>query len=165
MSTAFDRSCVDNPVTAIAIGNHFSGLLMAVGHKSGLLNLWEMRSSSSNAMPTFTWHLSKSIQGTHASAITALVLIEMSATNFALAADAHGRLVCHNLNRHLSVAAQALAGLARKFGFQFPRNSPEDYLLVCIGVALFVAFTLFFKYESLTCFLPFYRPIFICWYG
>ena len=34
-------------------------------------------------------------------------------TTWALTADAHGRLMCHNLGRHLSVAASAISSFAR----------------------------------------------------
>ena len=64
------------------------------------------------AVGGMNWALSKSLSGVHGSAVTACAVLEGGATTWALSADAHGRLMCHNLSKHLSVAAQALTSFA-----------------------------------------------------
>ncbi|PSC67213.1 vacuolar sorting-associated 8-like protein isoform X1 [Micractinium conductrix] len=58
--------------------------------------------------------LTKSLGGMHAMAITAAALLDgAGSTTWALTADAHGRLMAHNLSKHLSVAASAFSSFAR----------------------------------------------------
>lgn len=61
------------------------------------------------------WTLSKALSSVHGSAVTACAILEGGTTTWALSSDAHGRLMCHNLSRHLSVAAQALTSFASEF--------------------------------------------------
>jgi hypothetical protein len=112
-----DRAKVGDPPTAMALGHHGAGLLMIVGHSSGQLNFWETRTSGSGAKRYVTWSMVKSVAETHAAAITAIAILEYNSVTWALAADAHGRLVCHNVNRHLNLAVQALVGIARELTF------------------------------------------------
>ena len=99
----------------MALGHHGAGLLMIVGHSSGQLRFWETRTSGAGARRQVSWSMVKSVGETHAAAITAIAILEYDTATWALAADAHGRIVCHNVNRHLNLAVQALAGIAREF--------------------------------------------------
>ncbi|GAB4818305.1 hypothetical protein N2152v2_005351 [Parachlorella kessleri] len=99
-------------VTALCFGQHGGGsLLMLSGHASGALKVWELKTHITGGM---NWALSKSLSGVHGSAVTACAVLEGGPTTWALSADAHGRLMCHNLSKHLSVAAQALTSFARQ---------------------------------------------------
>jgi hypothetical protein len=131
-----DKSTPGDAVTAVALGQHAGGLLLLAGHASGQLRLWETKpvsggtgsggrgsrhpSSSSSSSSSgnsndagMTWVLARTVSGVHASALTACTVIDGGATTWALSADAHGRLMCHSVNRLLSITAQAFAGFAR----------------------------------------------------
>jgi len=117
-----DKNASGDGVTALALGRHAGGLLVVAGHASGQIRVWETRPAAAAAAAGsatrggvgISWVLSKVIAGSHASTVSACCLVEGGPTTWALTADSHGRLVCHNINKHLSLAAQALAGFARK---------------------------------------------------
>jgi hypothetical protein len=50
----------------------------------------------------------------HGSSVTACAVLDGGPATWLLSADAHGRLMCHNVSRHLSIAAQALTSFARE---------------------------------------------------
>lgn len=124
-----DKSTAGDAVTALAMGQHAGGLLLLSGHASGQLRLWETKpvsgtgggggssrhssSSGSSSGAGVTWVSARTVAGAHATAVTACTVIDGGATTWALSADAHGRLMCHSVNRLLSITAQALAGFAR----------------------------------------------------
>ena len=105
-------------VTAIDMVSHGSGLLLASGHKSGLLRLWEckMRTSDNARKPHLAgnWSCLKQIHGCHGTSITSLRLLHAFSSLWLFSADSYGRLLSHNVTRHLSLAAQALAGFTRQ---------------------------------------------------
>ncbi|KAL4426026.1 hypothetical protein ABPG75_010042 [Micractinium tetrahymenae] len=98
-------------VTALCMGQHSGSVLLLVGHASGAVRVWELKTQLGGGVH---FALTKSLTGMHAAAVTAAVLLDGgSGTTWALTADAHGRLMCHNLNKHLSVAASAISSFAR----------------------------------------------------
>lgn len=112
-----DRGIVGDGVTSLALGRHAGGLLLIAGHASGHLRLWETKPVSGGTGGGMTWVLARTVGGVHASVVTACAVMDGGQTTWALSADAHGRLVCHNVNRLLSVAAQAIAGFASEYLF------------------------------------------------
>ena len=86
------------------------------GHASGTLRFWELKTQGGGGGGGgVVWCLAKAVGGVHAAAVTACAVLDGGAgATWALSADAHGRLMCHNVHRHLSLAAQALAGFARE---------------------------------------------------
>jgi hypothetical protein len=78
------------------------------------VRVWELKSQLAGGVH---FALTKSLGGMHAAPVTAAALLdgggEGGATTWALTSDAHGRLMCHNLSRHLSVAASAISSFAR----------------------------------------------------
>lgn len=105
-------------VTALDMVSHGSGLLLASGHKSGLLRLWEckMRTSEDAKKPHLAGHWSclKQIHGCHGTSITSLRLVHAFSSLWLFSADSYGRLLSHNVTRHLSLTAQAFAGFTRQ---------------------------------------------------
>eukprot|EP00890_Picochlorum_soloecismus_P006577 jgi/Picsp_1/744/NSC_04233-R1_vacuolar protein sorting-associated protein 8 homolog len=105
-------------VTAIDMVSHGSGLLLASGHKSGLLRLWEckMRNNDDTRKHQLAgnWSCLKQIHGCHGTSITSLRLLHAFSSLWLYSADSYGRLLSHNITRHLSLAAQALAGFTRQ---------------------------------------------------
>lgn len=108
-----ERSAGIDGVTALGFGQHAGGLLMAVGHASGQVKLWETRPTA-GASGGISWVLGKAIVGAHASQVSACCVVGGGASTWVLTTDTHGRLMCHSAHKHLSLTAQALAGFARK---------------------------------------------------
>eukprot|EP00887_Chlorella_sp_A99_P007106 scaffold2.g7106.t1 len=100
-------------VTAVCLGQHDRGLLLLVGHASGVVRLWELKLGVTGGGMHFS--LARAVGGAHGAAVTAAAVLGggPGQATWALTCDAHGRLMAHNVGRLLSVAAQALTTFAR----------------------------------------------------
>ncbi|KAL4418863.1 hypothetical protein ABPG77_002930, partial [Micractinium sp. CCAP 211/92] len=97
-------------VTTLCMGQHSGTVLLLVGHASGAVRIWSSRHSWEAAC---TLRLqSRWPACTPRPSPAAALLDSGGGTTWALTADAHGRLMCHNLNKHLSVAASAISSFA-----------------------------------------------------
>jgi len=95
-------------VTALTVVPYGNSVLLIAGHVSGVIRLWECRSHQEQ------WAHAKDIVGCHAATITSIITVHVDNITWLLSADSHGRLLSHNIQRYLSIAAQALAGISRQ---------------------------------------------------
>ena len=102
------RSPSSGGVTALTVVPYGNSVLLIAGHVSGVIRLWECRSHQEQ------WVHAKDIIGCHAATITALITVHVENITWLLSADSHGRLLSHNIQRYLSIAAQTLAGISRQ---------------------------------------------------
>lgn len=105
-------------VTALGMVPYGKSTLLVSGHISGVIRIWERRFNQQ-------WTHCKDISGCHAAAITSLGVVHVGMSMWLLTADAHGRLLSHNVQRFLSITAQALAGISRQLTGQ---SSSASYL-------------------------------------
>lgn len=94
-------------VTALELVPYGKSLLLVSGHVSGVLRIWERRFNQS-------WSYLKDISGCHAATIASIGVVHVGMSMWLLSADTHGRLLSHNVQRFLSITAQALAGISRQ---------------------------------------------------
>lgn len=130
LRTLEDHGTAPDVVTAVGIGqygNKFNAsTVLIAGHASGGLTLWQV----GPVLPTKL----KTLTGLHAAPVTAIATLNFgkqgAASNWALSADAHGRIVCHNIGLllHSNAAVQALAGLARQWTGAAVQSSPSFLL-------------------------------------
>lgn len=99
-------------VTAMHICPYGNSMLLVVGYASGLIRIWENRGLVGQQKNG--WSHGKDIVGCHAACITALCVIHVGSASWIVSSDSHGRLMTHNVQRYLSIAAQALAGISRQ---------------------------------------------------
>ena len=99
-------------VTAMHICPYGNSMLLVVGYASGLIRIWENRGLVGHQKNG--WSHGKDIVGCHAACITALCVIHVGSVSWIVSSDSHGRLMTHNVQRYLSIAAQALAGISRQ---------------------------------------------------
>ncbi|KAL4853637.1 Vacuolar protein sorting-associated protein 8 [Chlorella vulgaris] len=105
------QSAQRDAVTALCMGQHSGSVLLLVGHAGGAVRIWELKTQLGGGVH---FALTKSLAGMHATAVTAAALLDgAGATTWAVTSDAHGRLMVHNINRHLSVAASAISSFTR----------------------------------------------------
>lgn len=114
---ARDPAAGHDPLTCVALGQASGALVLLGGHASGTLRVWELRSTAGVSTPAgpSDWTLARTLQGLHASAVLSCAVLGTvpGAPSWALSGDAHGRVIAHNLTKHLSVASQALTSFAR----------------------------------------------------
>lgn len=94
-------------VTALKMVSYGKSILLVSGHASGVLRIWELRFNQQ-------WIHCKDISGCHAATISSIGVTHVGMSMWLLSADTHGRLLSHNVQRYLSITAQALAGISRQ---------------------------------------------------
>lgn len=94
-------------VTTLELVPYGKSTLLFSGHISGVINIWERRHNQQ-------WSHCKEISGCHAATITSLRVVHVGMSIWLLSADSHGRVLSHNVQRFLSITAQALAGISRQ---------------------------------------------------
>ncbi|KAI8107212.1 hypothetical protein M9434_001855 [Picochlorum sp. BPE23] len=99
-------------VTAMHICPYGNSMLLVVGYASGLIRIWENRGLVGHQKSG--WSHGKDIVGCHAARITALCVVHVGSVSWIVSSDSHGRLMTHNVQRYLSITAQALAGISRQ---------------------------------------------------
>ena len=111
-------------VTALKMVSYGKSILLVSGHVSGVLRIWELRYNQQ-------WTHCKDITGCHAATISSIGVTHVGMSMWLLSADTHGRLLSHNVQRFLSITAQALAGISRQLTGQ--ATSPSYLNSIRVG--------------------------------